>query len=90
MARKTPAGAPGLIDLLKDAVTRDGRSLNQIAREARVAPSQLSYFMQGKRTLTLPVAEKVMNALRLRVALVNEGPAPEPPAPKRRRKGKEE
>ncbi len=83
MARKKEE--PGLIEQIQTAIRRSGLSLNQIGRESGVAVPQLSRFMRGERTLTLPAAEKLCRALRLGLAPL-EGEE-EPPAPKKRGKG---
>jgi transcriptional regulator with XRE-family HTH domain len=66
--------APGLVELLRDAIRTSGKSLNQLGKDSGVTASQLSHFLRGTRTLTLPAAEKVCRALHL--TLVKEGPPP--------------
>jgi hypothetical protein len=39
--------------------------LTQLGKESGVATPQLSRFMRGERTLTLPAAEKICRALHL-------------------------
>jgi transcriptional regulator with XRE-family HTH domain len=70
----------GLVETLKDAIRESGQSLNQISKATGVGSNQLSRFMRGERTLTLPVAEKLCDALGLR--LVGERKARPRPAPK--------
>jgi plasmid maintenance system antidote protein VapI len=41
--------------------------VNQVAREAGVNQGSLSRFINGKRSLTLPVAERLMVFFGLRV-----------------------
>jgi transcriptional regulator with XRE-family HTH domain len=67
--------APGLVEQLREAIRSSGRSLNQISRESGVGSDQLSRFMRGVRTLTLPAAEKVCRTLRLRLG-PEEGKSP--------------
>ena len=43
------------------------RGLNELARKAGVQASALSRFVNGERTLTLPTADKVAQALGLRL-----------------------
>ena len=52
-----------MIKQLREAIRRSGRSLNQLGQECGVGPDRLSRFMQGKRTLTLPAAEKICRVL---------------------------
>jgi len=42
-----------------------GMSQRQLAIHAGVDPAQISYFMQGKRSLTLRSAERIAGALGL-------------------------
>jgi transcriptional regulator with XRE-family HTH domain len=78
-----------LVEQLREAIRRSGRSLNQIAKAAGVGSNQLSRFMRGIRTLTLPAAEKVCQVLGIRFS---GGGLDEPPAteegPKRVKKGR--
>jgi DNA-binding phage protein len=76
---------PGLVEQLKDAIRGSGRSLTQLSKDCGVATPQLSRFMKGERTLTLPNAEKICRALGLHLAPVPEGPPPK----QRRRPAKE-
>jgi transcriptional regulator with XRE-family HTH domain len=66
-----------LVEQLREAIRGSGRSLNQIGKAAGVGPNQLSRFMRGERTLTLPVAEKICDVLGLGLA----------PVERRRKKG---
>lgn len=50
---------------LKRAVLESDLSRYQIARISGVSEAQLSFFVNGKRTLTLPVAAKLAEALGL-------------------------
>jgi transcriptional regulator with XRE-family HTH domain len=52
---------------LKEAIRRSGVSLTQLSKDAGVSQPQLSRFMQGKRTLTLPAVDKLCEALGLRL-----------------------
>lgn len=76
MAKKTLV-APTLIESLKAAITGSGLPHNELAERCGVSRQQISRFMQGTRTLTLPNAEKLATYLRLR--LIQEpdgGPSP--------------
>jgi transcriptional regulator with XRE-family HTH domain len=58
----------GLVEQLREAIRDSGKTLYQLSKDAGVGKDQLSRFMRGERTLTLPVAEKVCRALGLRLA----------------------
>jgi transcriptional regulator with XRE-family HTH domain len=62
---KKKTGEPPLIKQLRDEIQNSGQSLNQLARNAGVEPAQLSRFVRGERTLTLPAVAKVCQALGL-------------------------
>jgi len=81
-------GRRGLVEVLRDAIRNSGQSLNQISKTTGVGSNQLSRFMRGERTLTLPVAEKLCDTLGLQLSKVRRQRAepaeptesPEPPA----------
>jgi transcriptional regulator with XRE-family HTH domain len=50
---------------LKQAVLKSNMSRYRIARESGLTESQLSYFVNDQRTLTLPAAAKLANTLGL-------------------------
>lgn len=79
-----------LVEQIREAVRNSGQSLYEISKSSGVAASQLSRFMRGERTLTLPAASKVCDALHLHLQLnpadVREGPPAAAPAKKPRRK----
>ena len=50
---------------LKRALLSSKLSRYQIAREAGLSEAQLSYFVNGKRSLTLPAAAKLAKVLGL-------------------------
>ena len=50
---------------MKKAITKSDLNYNRIAIEADVAKSALTLFMSGKRTLTLPVADRICRVLGL-------------------------
>jgi antitoxin component HigA of HigAB toxin-antitoxin module len=90
MGKKKKEEAPGLVEQLREAIRQSGRSLYQLGKDSGVGSDQLSRFMSGKRTLTLPAAEKICATLRLQLT-------PMPPAEpagmaekKRRPKAEEE
>ncbi|HQA44933.1 MAG TPA: helix-turn-helix domain-containing protein [Phycisphaerae bacterium] len=55
----------GIMDELKKAIERDGRSLNALARDADVSPIQLSRFVRDKRGLTISTADRLCTVLAL-------------------------
>jgi transcriptional regulator with XRE-family HTH domain len=71
---------PGVIAQLKAAIDASGLSRYAISKRSGVTQAQLSRFMAGKRTLSLPAVEKICAVLRL--TLVGEEPAA------KKRKGK--
>lgn len=50
---------------LKQAIKRSKMSRYRIAGKSGLTESQLSYFVNGKRSLTLPAAAKLAKALGL-------------------------
>jgi transcriptional regulator with XRE-family HTH domain len=58
---------------LKTFIRESGESLNQLGKRSGVGADQLSRFMRGKRTLTLPVVSRLFEALNLRVVRVEQG-----------------
>jgi len=61
-----------MVEQLKAAIRESGLSLNELGRRAGIATPMLSRFVKGERGLTLTAAEKVCNALRLRLARTRE------------------
>jgi len=55
----------GWADTIRQAVTSQAASLHEIERRSGVSTAVISRFMRGERTLTLPVAEKLCDALGL-------------------------
>ena len=51
--------------VMKKAITKSDLNYNRIAIAAGVAKSALTLFMSGKRTLTLPVADRICRVLGL-------------------------
>jgi transcriptional regulator with XRE-family HTH domain len=80
MGEESVAEGPGVIEQLREAIRRDGRSLNKLAQASGVGDDQLSRFMGGKRSLTLPAVEKICRALRLGL-LPLDPPTDRPAAP---------
>jgi plasmid maintenance system antidote protein VapI len=50
---------------LKQAIMKSKMSRYRIAKKAGLTESQLSYFVRGKRSLTLPAAAKLAKVLGL-------------------------
>jgi transcriptional regulator with XRE-family HTH domain len=60
IARKTlSTGSSPLIGTLRRHILDSGVSLNELARRTGVSDPQLSRFVRGTRSLTLPAAEKL-------------------------------
>lgn len=70
--KKKRAENPGLIAQLKNAIRDSGKSLYELSKDSGVAIPQLSLFMRGKRSLTLPTVEKLCRTLRLGLAKLEE------------------
>ena len=88
--------AYNLVNEIREAIRDSGQSLYQISHSSGVTASQLSRFMRGERTLTLPAAAKICETLRLRLVGdpapdVQEGPPPSerPSGEKKPRRRKE-
>ncbi len=75
MAERT-TGLP-LVEKIRETMRNCGLSLNQLGRKAGVSQPQLSRFLNGERTLTLPAAAKVCEALGLRLVGPEEAPKPD-------------
>jgi transcriptional regulator with XRE-family HTH domain len=65
----------GLVEQLKKAIRESGLSLAEIARLSKVDHTRLSRFVRDDRTLTLPAAQQVCDALGLRIQLVKGSPS---------------
>ena len=57
---------------LKKAIKESGMSRYRIAKESGLTESQLSYFVNNQRTLTLPAAAKLAKVLRLELKSIKE------------------
>ncbi|MHC4264449.1 MAG: helix-turn-helix domain-containing protein [Planctomycetota bacterium] len=58
---------------LKQAIMRSKMSRYRIAKESGLTESQLSYFVNGKRTLTLPAVAKLAKVLKLELKPKKKG-----------------
>ena len=54
-----------VVEELKRAIAQDGRSFNQLGRDAAIDPGQISRFVRGMRDLSLSAAGRVCRALGL-------------------------
>jgi len=57
--------AKGIESQLRQAILEANMSRNQLSIMSGVDPAQLSYFVRGKRTLTLQSAERIAQVLGL-------------------------
>ena len=48
---------------LKQALVDSGMNCAEISRKSKLSEAQLSYFINGKRSLTLPAAAKLAKVL---------------------------
>jgi transcriptional regulator with XRE-family HTH domain len=62
-----------LADQLRQAIRRSGKTRYRIARESGVAEAVLSRFVRGERDMKLDTANKLSEALGLRVELKPKG-----------------
>jgi transcriptional regulator with XRE-family HTH domain len=86
MAKKKREQAD-LVEQLKEAIQQSGRTLLKLSEDSGVSAGQLSRFVRGVRTLTLPAASRVCRALGLHLAGGDKPPATEE-VPKRVKKGR--
>lgn len=54
-----------LAELIRNAVTADGRSLRQLAAESGVDHGILSRFLRGRRDITIETAQRLCDVLDL-------------------------
>jgi plasmid maintenance system antidote protein VapI len=59
-----------LANVLREAITRDGRSGHQLGRDAGVAPAVISRFLNRKRDLNLGTADRLCKAIGLELRTV--------------------
>lgn len=73
-----------LIAEIKKAISDAGLPVTELAARVEISHSQLSSFIRGKRSLTLPTAAKLFDRLGLRVVRPARSPllsAPATPSP---------
>lgn len=66
-----------LADVLREAITRDGRSGHQLGRDSGVAPAVISRFVNRKRELNLSTADRLCKAIGLELRPVKRSKARE-------------
>lgn len=59
-----------LSDVIREAVTQDGRSLARLAQESGVSHTILSRFLRNERDITLGTAERLCRVLALELRSV--------------------
>jgi hypothetical protein len=90
MARKKRKG-PSVVEQqwaeqIRSAIRASGLSLHKLGDLCDVATPQLSRFVLGERTLTLPAVARVCHALGLRLVGPERPARPAEPAPSERPK----
>ena len=58
-------GKKNMVDVLRKAIRDSGLTHYRIAKDAGVKPSQLDFFVNGTRTVTIETAAKIAAVLRL-------------------------
>ncbi len=56
-----------LTQTIQQAITKDQRTLVQLAAEAHISAGQLSRLVRGQRSITLETADRLADALNLRL-----------------------
>jgi transcriptional regulator with XRE-family HTH domain len=68
--------------VLQQMIRESGLSMNQLGKEAGVSQGQLSRFVRGDRTLTLPAVDKLCRFFGLKLVpaarKLNRGRVPKP------------
>jgi transcriptional regulator with XRE-family HTH domain len=89
------ATATTLVDDLRRAIRDSGHSLTEIEKRCGVSHAVLSRFLRGQRTITLPLASRLCDALGLHLCkrenggeAVTGGEAEAPPEPPKRERRK--
>jgi DNA-binding phage protein len=54
-----------MVELLKEAIRADKRSMCKISYSAQISPTQLSRFLKGQRGLNIKTIERLVDALGL-------------------------
>jgi len=58
-------GKKNMVDVLQKAIRESGLTHYRIAKDAGIKPSQIDFFVNGERTLTVETAAKVAEVLGL-------------------------
>jgi hypothetical protein len=64
-SRPMKGGRKNMVDVLRKAIRDSGMTHYRLAKDAGIKPSQLDFFMDGERTLTVETAAKVADVLGL-------------------------
>ena len=73
MARsKTKMRGAATSAALRKAIANSGFSQNEVARRAGIDPGMVNRFLHGSRSMTLATAEKVAEALELKLTLTSK------------------
>ena len=64
--KKEQSEAPLAVEL-QQIILGSGMSLNQLGKETGVSQAQLSRFVRGNRTLTLPAVDKICSFFGLKL-----------------------
>ena len=64
---RRPSKQQPMTTLLLKTIKSCGRTPYRLAKEAGINPSLIYEFMKGKRSLKLPSADRLVNALNLKV-----------------------
>jgi ribosome-binding protein aMBF1 (putative translation factor) len=62
--------SPILSDPLRDAITHSGKSVRQLAKQAKVSEIVLQQFLDGQRDLRLATAERLAQILGLKLVAI--------------------
>lgn len=62
---------------LQRVILASGMSLNRLGKEAGVSQGQLSRFVRGDRTLTLPAVDRLCSFFGLKLVRKGKGPSKE-------------
>jgi transcriptional regulator with XRE-family HTH domain len=93
MARERQEQEPAMVLLIREAIRASGLTISELARRSGVSHPQISRFVHGERTLTLPAAARVCAVLGLELTR-REGretghrPSSEPPPEQPKAKGR--
>jgi transcriptional regulator with XRE-family HTH domain len=75
-----------MIVQIREAIRSSGLSICELSRQSGVSQPQISRFVNGERTLSLPVAARLCEALKLHLVQEKADQPATPPEPKPTRK----